>query len=140
MNPLENFDEATECFAFFWLRDRKPERVKLSEMHEFDRWFRDPQNRWVRQTTVGPLRVSTIFLGVAAFEIEQDPVRGHVEMSFRFFETLVFYADTLKVWEIDHVRERYVTYEEAIAGHEAICEMVKMKQGLPPDKEEMVLH
>ena len=70
-------------------------------------WFKNAANRAVAQTPVGPLRVSTIFMGTNFCGIF-----GHDDA---FFETAI--CGTM---DSDGTRivERYPTWAEAVAGHE----------------------
>lgn len=75
-------------------------------------WF-ETADRKVAQTNVGGKYVSTVFLGVdhQSFS-DEEPL---------FFETMVFSdGDSL-----DLACRRYSTWDEALAGHQAMVERVK---------------
>jgi hypothetical protein len=70
------------------------------------------QNRSIKFTEFGDtISVSTVFLGLdhSIMNKEYGPI---------LFETMVFGS------KYDDHQERYRTYDEAILGHERICEMV----------------
>lgn len=66
--------------------------------------FENPANRIVQQTKIGPVLVSTVFLGLDHSFGAGDPV---------LFETMVFDAEAGDNWMC-----RYCTWEEAVRGHE----------------------
>lgn len=68
------------------------------------RMFENPANRIVARTLVGPVLVSTVFLGLDHSFGDGDPV---------LFETMVFDAEADDNWMC-----RYCTWEEAVRGHE----------------------
>lgn len=83
------------------------------------RWF-ETADRSVAQSTVGPARVSTVFLGLDhRFHGAGDPV---------LFETMVFDAP-----DGEPRMRRYTCREEAMAGHlEVIAEVQQMLKELCP--------
>lgn len=68
-------------------------------------WF-ESAKRHVADDEVGPLRVSTVFLGLNHdFGLGGDPV---------LWETMIFGAPG----ELDGYQRRYTSYAEALAGHQ----------------------
>jgi hypothetical protein len=67
-------------------------------------------NRHIADTTIGDVRVSTVFLGIDHSFDDGSPL---------LFETMVFGG------ELDQEQERYYTWEEAEAGHVRWVEMVQ---------------
>jgi hypothetical protein len=79
----------------------------------FDEWIRkfnyEDKGRRIKQTTIGDVDISTVFLGMDHQIFEGKPM---------LFETMVFGG------EHDRYQERYSTWEEAEAGHQKVCELV----------------
>jgi hypothetical protein len=78
--------------------------VPCEDLLTWARWFEIPGNTIVRQTRVGPILVSTVFLGLDTSLGLGDPV---------LFETAVFEAEQAPCWTA-----RYCAWEEAVRGHE----------------------
>jgi hypothetical protein len=73
-------------------------------------WFEDPSNRVIAKTMVGPIEVSTVFLGLDHNWGSGEPI---------LFETMIFgipEGDKENYYE-----RRCATYEEAEAMHEKAC-------------------
>ncbi len=84
--------------------------VRCDDMHEWAMWYQTA-NRRVAQTDIdGLFHVSTVFLGIDHGWGEGDPL---------FFETMVFSKNETAE---DHDCQRYFTWEEAEAGHQAVVE------------------
>jgi hypothetical protein len=77
--------------------------VPVSDYSEFARDFGDIDNRRVAATQVGPLWISTVFLGIDHNWSGGPPL---------LFETMVF-GDAEESGEM----HRYSTWDEAVAGH-----------------------
>ena len=72
-------------------------------------------DRRVGETHINDVTVSTVFLGMDhRYGSDGPPV---------LFETMVFGG------ELDQEQEHYCTWDEAVAGHEAMCTLVKASQG-----------
>jgi hypothetical protein len=85
------------------LDGRTPRRV--DDVREWGRWFESADRR-VASTEIGPVRVSTVFLGLDhGFGESPRPI---------VFETMIFGSDAPA---LDHYQERYATWDEAEAGH-----------------------
>src|SRR5713101_2382776 len=85
---------------------RGKEIVPCDDLLEWGRWF-ETADRHVAKTRVGPLSVSTVFLGL-------DHSFGHGEPLL--FETMIFGAH--EEHEADEsYQERYSTWEAAERGH-----------------------
>lgn len=94
--------------ALFYDKDGEPLTIE-----EADRLLSDLDYKQVALTEIGPYRVSTVWLGVDhRWGREESPI---------LFETMVFGPEY--VGEIDLVR--YSTEEEAKAGHEEVCLLVR---------------
>ena len=84
--------------------------VEEPDVRTWAEWM-ETGERQVKVTLFGKVRVSTVFLGLDHnFAPDGPPV---------LFETLVFGG------LLDGELDRYVTREEAEAGHEALCERVQ---------------
>jgi hypothetical protein len=113
---------------FYFDRDTKP--IALERYVEL---MKDDDYRRVNETTietsVGPVWVSTIWLGINHQWIDGYPPQ--------IFETMVFdqgdYADS--PWS-DLECERYSTIVQAIAGHDQIVESIRSKVTLMTAEEE----
>jgi hypothetical protein len=79
----------------------------------FEEWIRifdfEDEGRQVNKTTIGDVRISTVFLGLDHRIHEDKPM---------LFETMIFGG------EYDEYQERYSTWEEAEEGHQRACELV----------------
>lgn len=86
------------------------EVVPVDDLLLFAMWYEDG-NRIVKQEQIGEYWVSTVFLGLDHnWGWEGPPV---------LFETMIF------IDEKADVAERYCTWDEAAAGHDAICERLR---------------
>ena len=98
--------------------------VPVNDIVEWAKWF-EKANRHVGITSVGPLTVSTVFLGID---------HGWGKKS-KFFETMIFGdQDQLVDFGNDHKRlissdldyqERYETWAEAEEGHKRACQWAR---------------
>ncbi|MEH2201208.1 hypothetical protein [Nostoc sp.] len=66
----------------------------------------------MREDYVGSTRISTVFLGLNHQWLPNKPPL--------IFETMVFGG------QIDYQQIRYSTWDEAVAGHQAIVELIKV--------------
>ncbi len=89
------------------LEDRKP--VPQPDPTKWAIWIGNHENRVIKQTECGDAFVSTIFYGVDMGPPGRTP---------RMFETAVLMDDNSEHEEVHGLR--YETYEEAVAGHDAI--------------------
>lgn len=95
----------------YWiLKDKKA--VKVNTVQEWGAYF-EKSGRIVKQTHVGPVFVSTVFLGIDHnFSCKKDaPVL--------LFETMIFGGKN------DDYTDRYSIWEEAEIGHELAVNMVQ---------------
>lgn len=92
----------------FILKGTLPFKVGLME---WGKWF-ETANRIIRQTNIGKVKISTVFLGLDHRFGDGPPL---------LFETMVFGG------ELDQEQERYSTWDEAEAGHEEMVKRVKPK-------------
>jgi hypothetical protein len=88
---------------FYKLIGRLP--VPVANMLDWGRW-RETGDRRVAQDNIGPMFVSTIFLGLD-HQFSPDPQAPPI-----LFETMIFGAD-----EYDSYLNRYSTWDEAEKGH-----------------------
>jgi hypothetical protein len=89
---------------YYVLDGHEPREAKLLE---WGRWFEDIRNRRVAETALGPVRVSTIFIGLDHSFGDGPPV---------LFETMIFGGDR------DGEQWRYCTWAEAELGHMELVE------------------
>jgi hypothetical protein len=83
-----------------------------ADLMQWAEFFENTAGRTVALTMVGKVRVSTVFLGIDhSFGSGRGPL---------LFETMIFGG------KHDQYQERYVTWEEAEAGH---AEAVKLAEG-----------
>ena len=96
-----------------WILDDE-HNVVACDMMEWVKWFdNDPQKKVVKQTTLDDGRwVSTVFLGLDHNYSDDGPPI--------LFETMIFPGES-KAELIEEFCERYATWDEALAGHEAAC-------------------
>jgi len=90
-------------------REIKP----TADLMEYAEWFENSTARFINQTMIGDIKVSTVFLGLDhSFGDGQTPI---------LFETMVFGGP------LDQQQDRYSTYDEAEAGHEKMCNLVRSR-------------
>lgn len=88
---------------------------KIEDVLEWARKF-DRANRIINLTTVGPFRISTVFLGMDYnFSGQGRPV---------LFETMIF-SELEDQKEFKYYQERYCSIEEARQGHREAVKRVK---------------
>ena len=76
----------------------------------------DPVYKRVAESHVGPLWVSTVWLGLDHSFGDGPPL---------IFETMVFATDGTDIDWSEQICERYSTEEEALAGHQAVVESLQ---------------
>jgi len=104
--------------------DGKPQ--PCDNLEEWGQWFENTANRKVRETLIGPFRVSTIFLGLDHSHDETGPPL--------FYETLVFdlvYKSDLE----SQTMRRYATREKAIHGHDDEVKKIRDGSQWPPQQQ-----
>ncbi len=89
------------------LEDMKPKQV---DSVTWARWFKETRNRFIHETTVGDIRISTVFLGLNYRFGDGPPL---------LFETMIFGGP------LDQSQWRYSTLGEAKKGHWDAVESVK---------------
>jgi hypothetical protein len=88
------------------------EPKEAADIYEWGRFF-ESVNRVVRQTKIGEVKISTVFLSIDHdFHNEGDPL---------LFETMIFGG------EYGGYRKRYSTWEQAEAGHTKACELIAIE-------------
>jgi len=112
----------TEWDRFYILRGK--EVVAISSAREWGSWFATAE-RHVGDDEIGPLRVSTVFLGIDHNFWDDDgpPI---------VFETMIFgppedveIFGRRRVMRPDLDMQRYATWDEAEAGHRVACEIAR---------------
>lgn len=83
--------------------------ILTEDVLKWGRWF-ETADRHVAQSTVGEVRVSTVFLGLDHQFGEGEPL---------LFETMIFGG------KHDEFQERYSTWEEAEEGHKRALELIR---------------
>lgn len=110
---LERCDKATRSLAFWVLGPNHD--VIPATMQGWATFFHDFKRRQVAETFVGDVRVSTVFLGIDhGFGMTDEPL---------VFETMAFKENRSSYDDL--YCERYATWDEAIAGHEAMVKKVR---------------
>lgn len=100
------------------LKDKKP--VKVEDVLEWARWF-DTNERHLGYFAdeERDFRISTVFLGLSHdFDFGR---KGYGETPQNIFETMIFTSLPL---EINNYQVRYDTWEEAMADHEELKNMI----------------
>ena len=106
----------------FWTLDEQNWPVYTDDVLVWGKWFEEAsktRRRVVASENVGDVFVSTVFLG-----LDQNFGGGDIPI---LFETMVFGGP------LDQEMDRYATWDEALAGHQAMVERVKSK---PHEKED----
>lgn len=99
----------------FILVDHKP--VLETNLDKWIEWKRDLVNRVVRVTNIGKRTVSTVFVG------HNQGLQSELDKGL--FETMVFTSYPIVFQDDDEYVERYDTWDEAVAGHEKMCNKVR---------------
>lgn len=84
--------------------------IRAESLEQWAKWYENFENRRVASDQIGPSRISTVFLTIDHQFGEGPPL---------LFETMVFGG------QLDDETERYSTWDEAVAGHAAMCERVR---------------
>ena len=92
---------------FYILDNRK---VVKADVATWVRMMQDPESKRVADTTIGDVRIRTVFLGLDHRFGEGAPL---------LFETMAFGG------ALDEEQDRCTTWEEAEAMHEAMCQRVR---------------
>lgn len=100
--------------------------VPVDDLHEWAAWYeRSSIERTVARSTVGPFRVSTVFLGL---DHQYDPTQAEPHL----FETMVFDSENVKELHGDQYEEevwpltrRCGTWECAEHDHREVVEEVR---------------
>jgi hypothetical protein len=91
------------------LENKKP--VPCDDLMTWAKWIENPENKIVKQTMVGDVKVSTVFLGLDHnFGGGGKPI---------LFESMIFGGPH------DQDQHRYHTWDEAERGHEELVAKVK---------------
>src|SRR2546429_40074 len=104
------------------------EPVRTTDLNAVNDWMGDIENRRVALTKGDGWEVSTVFLALDHWMGPPDRVDAHIPL---LFETMVF-RDEMGAGlgaPIPEWQERYATWEEAAAGHEAMVAQVREWQG-----------
>jgi 20S proteasome alpha/beta subunit len=104
---------------YYLLNEDKTVRVVEDVLEWAKSHERRDSNRFVANTEIGPYRVSTVFLGL---DHNHGMGRPHI------FETMVFGSGNYD----EQDQARYSTYQEAIDGHDAMCNKVRVLLGQDP--------
>jgi hypothetical protein len=79
--------------------------------------FEDRRYQILKQTQIGSLRVSTVWLGIDHDLFGYEPL---------IFETMIFGSEEDEQW-------RYATEQEALAHHDEICEQIRLLESALAD-------
>jgi|SRR5579859_1154669 len=119
-----------------YILDEQGNPVPEPDFLKWGRWF-ETAERHVGDTTLGNIRVSTVFLGIPHISKETG-IDGTM-----LYETMVFADDAIltRLMELSEtddrsiftsvfggvdIQKRYATRDEAIAGHRQMCEFVAL--------------
>lgn len=110
---LPNPNPMSEFVDFLYILDGDMQPVKVKSLKEWTDWVSVNSRRVLRDYVDDQTQteVSTVFLGIS---LDNPPI---------LFETMIFNGVTER--EFDFQRQ-YSTYEEAIAGHKAVVEAIKL--------------
>lgn len=92
-----------------YILDEMKNPVRENDAVKWSAFYRSDANRRVGYTKIGDVRVSTVFLAMDHSFEGGAPI---------LFETMVFGG------EFDQSQYRYRTWDEAVNGHAAVCNMV----------------
>lgn len=95
----------------YWILDDAGDPIPVPDAIQWARWFK-LNNRHVADETVGPIRISTIFLGLNHQFFGGPPI---------LFETMTFCSDD----GYESQQFRYSTREEALVGHKRVVAEVR---------------
>lgn len=98
---------------FYKLIGRLPVPMADAVSEEFAKWF-EATDRHIARTVVGPIEVSTVFLGID-HNYSRDP-----ESPPLLFETMIFGGS-----DGDAVYDRYSTWDDAEKGHAKAVEIAR---------------
>lgn len=107
-----------------YILNESHELVPCPDLMEWGRWMQDDERRRVAAWEQDGVRVSTVFLGLDHSFMPGAPV---------VFETMVFGGTH------DGDQERYHTWDEAQAGHDAIVARVQGAPSKAPDPDPVAL-
>lgn len=89
----------------------KKKNIKECDLLEWARWFENPNNRIVKQTTIKKSKISTVFLGLDhSFSNKGKPI---------LWETMIFGGKD------DGYQERYTSEKDALKGHQKAINIIK---------------
>jgi hypothetical protein len=124
LEPIDNPDRLHELDRPGEYFDRDGEEIN------FVQWmmlWRSLEYKIVKQDTIGRLFVSTVWLGMDhGFGFHSRPIIFETMV----FETMVFDHEEENARWRDIEQQRYCTEEEALAGHEEICDQVRLLEEL----------
>lgn len=91
---------------YYILDGKQPKQI-----HDLEEWYKHfaLENRILKKTKIGDAEVSTVFLGIDHAFGKGEPI---------LFETMVFGGN------YDQYTKRYSTWDEAIHGHQLVCEKI----------------
>jgi len=93
---------------------------KPISMEQWSKLFEDKRYQILKQTQIGPLLVSTVWLGIDHSFGEHPPL---------IFETMIFGTDEEEIW-------RYASEEQALAHHDELCEQIRLLETVGADGEQ----
>ncbi len=103
--------------SLYYILDKDHNPIPVKDVIEWAKWM-ETADRKVAQTDVGPLFVSTVFLGLDhRFMGKGPPI---------VFETMIFGEDQEHEMR-DSYCERYETWQQAVEGHEAAVTEAKLR-------------
>ena len=97
-----------------YILDNKGNPIPEPDIFKWGKWF-EKAERHIGDTTIGDIRISTVFLGLDhGYGLERgNPV---------LWETMIFGG------ELDGEMERYTSLKDALNGHQQMVDRVKEKK------------
>lgn len=104
-----------------YILDENNQPVRCHDLMEWAKWF-EIGTRRVKLDQVGPIRVSTVFLGIDHGWGDGPPI---------LWETMIFCDEEVEAPDgIDQMQWRYTSHEEAVRTHDLIVKSLKeLKDG-----------
>lgn len=107
-----NINEIIEPFHGRYILDDDGNPIPEPDLIKWAKWIENNNDRQIRKTCINGVYVSTVFLGLDHTFLEEGPI---------LWETMEFNG------KHDQYMWRYATREEAIKGHEYVCNGIRKR-------------